>query len=78
MQPGNDEEGVEFKLNLLRSTYLSLAQGVSSVVQRGDTPLTHAGPVAVDDWDLMQEQLAVGKQFTGYSQLCGQGSLHPA
>lgn len=65
---GNDESGVELRLNLLRSSYLSLAQGVSSVVQSGDTPLTHEGPVGVDDWDLMQEQLAVGKQFTGYSR----------
>ncbi len=66
--PGNDGQGVELKLDLLRSTYLSLAQGVSSVVQQGNTPLTHAGPVAVDDESLMQEELAVGRQFGGYSK----------
>ncbi|NOZ70961.1 MAG: hypothetical protein GXP38_03435, partial [Chloroflexi bacterium] len=66
--PGNDQETSDLKEYLLHSAYLSLAQGVSSLVEDGDTLLTYSGPVEIDDWHLMHEEMEVSKQFTGYSK----------
>ncbi len=66
--PGNDQETSDLKEYLLHAYYLSLVQGVSSVVQDGNTPLTYNGPVENDDCHLMHEEMAVSQQFQGYSK----------
>ena len=64
----NDPDTLGLKLGLAKSYYVTLAQGVSSMVQEGDRLLTAESPVGVDDWRLMHEELTVGKQFQGYAK----------
>ncbi|MBN1319143.1 MAG: LamG domain-containing protein, partial [Anaerolineales bacterium] len=65
---GNDAETTALKLALLHSYYLSLVQGLTGLVQDGDRILEHDGPVPVDDWRLMHEELATGAKFQGYAK----------